>query len=91
MPSKNVADVVMSKAPLTPAKPLPDNGVAIVERDGVANRIAGTGDLDGAAVRRGTPFCTKPVGATDCTMADTALDGPLVSVLSTLVSVAVRL
>ena len=37
----------------------------------------------------GTPFCTKPVGATDCTMADTALDGPLVSVLSTLVSVAV--
>ena len=39
----------------------------------------------------GVPCCTKPVGATDCTMADTALDGPLVSVLSTLVSVAVML
>ena len=39
----------------------------------------------------GVPCGTKPVGATDCTMADTALDGPLVSVLSTLVSVAVML
>ena len=37
------------------------------------------------------PICAKPVGATEVTTAFTALDGPLVSVPSTLVSVAVRL
>ena len=90
MPSKNVADVTMSKAPLTLAKPLPTTVLPLYSVM-VSPTASPVPVISMAPPFVGMPFCTKPVGATDCTMADTALDGPLVSVLSTLVSVAVML